>query len=287
MRSPASTSPDRDTPPDGAGDDGDGDVVSPELRAEALRVRLGGRVALDGVDAHIGRGWTAVIGPNGAGKSTLLRTLAGLLRPDDGRVLLDGRPLVALGAAERARAIAWLAQSGEVTGELSARDTVALGRIAHLGLLGVPGPDDEAAIARAMALTECEAWTNRRLRALSGGERQRVLVARALATEAPVLLLDEPTTHLDAPHQVALARLFSALAATRTVVTVLHDLPIALAADRLLVMRAGHLVAAGPPREPSVREAIGAVFDGAVHIVDDASGQPRAELVLDASSRAR
>ena len=137
-----------------------------------------------------------------------------------------------------------------------------------------------------MALTECSVWQGRRLHELSGGERQRVLLARVLATEAPLLLLDEPTTHLDAPHQVALARLFRRLAhdpaQPRAVLTVLHDLPIALHADRLLVLDDGRLRADAVPSDPALQAALVRVFDGAIRIDTDAAGQPRVALALEA-----
>lgn len=258
----------------------------PALRAESLRIRLGGREVLSEVEFEVGAGWTALVGPNGAGKSTLLRALAGLQALHSGRVTLDGRPLAALRATELARQLAWLAQQGGVSGELSVRETVELGRIAHLGLLGAPGAADHAAVARAMALTECTAWQERRLHELSGGERQRVLLARVLATEAPLLLLDEPTTHLDAPHQVALARLFRSLARDaaqpRAVLSVLHDLPVALQADRLLVLERGRLRADGAPADPAVQAALVQVFEGAIRIEADGAGRPRVVLALDA-----
>jgi iron complex transport system ATP-binding protein len=255
-------------------------TAMPSLRAEALRIDLVGRPVLRGVSASLQPGWTAIVGPNGAGKSTLLRALAGLLPPQAGTVWLGEQPLATLAPAARARQIAWLAQQGETSGDLTVRETVALGRIAHLGLLGTPGAADQAAVDQAMAQTECGAWADRRLHALSGGERQRVLLARALATGAPVLLLDEPTTHLDAPHQVALARLFRRLAASHTVVTVLHDLPIAVHADRLLLLRDGALVADGPATQPALQQALAAVFGGAVRLLAT-GGVPRVELVLD------
>ncbi|MDQ2777960.1 MAG: ABC transporter ATP-binding protein [Pseudomonadota bacterium] len=260
-------------------------ATPPGLQAEAVRVQLGQRDVLHGVSLQLRSGWTALVGPNGAGKSTLLRALAGLQPLAGGQVLLQGQPLQATKPAERARHIAWLAQQGEVTGELTVRETVGLGRIAHLGLLGSAGPADQAAVAQAMALTECTPWQNRRLHQLSGGERQRVLLARVLATEAPLLLLDEPTTHLDAPHQVALARLFRRLAhepaRRRTVLTVLHDLPIALQADRLLVLDRGRLCCDGQPADLAVQATLVRVFEGAIRIETDASGRPRVALALD------
>jgi iron complex transport system ATP-binding protein len=260
-------------------------AAPPQLQAQGLAVRLGGRPVLGPVDLALAPGWTAVVGPNGAGKSTLLRALAGLLPPAQGSVALDGRPLAQWPPRERALRLAWLAQQGEVTGELSVHETVQLGRIAHLGLAGVPGAADAAAVREAMALTECGDWADRPLAALSGGERQRVLLARALATEAPLLLLDEPTTHLDAPHQVALARLFARLtrepAQPRGIVTVLHDLPVALRADRLLVLRDGRIAADGAPAEPALQRALEAVFGGAIRIDTDAAGTVRVTLAID------
>ncbi|HMC16578.1 MAG TPA: ABC transporter ATP-binding protein [Albitalea sp.] len=237
-----------------------------ELRSHALHVMLGGRPVLRDVSCTLVKGWTAIVGPNGAGKSTLLRALAGLVAPAAGAVRLDGRDLAALPARERGRRIAWLAQQSEVAGELTARETVHLGRLARLGLFGSATAHDEAIVDAAMASTECGAWQHRRLHELSGGERQRVMLARALATEANVLLLDEPTTHLDPPHQVALARLFRRLAATHTVVSVLHDLALALHADRILVLCAGTVRASGDHDDPALHAALEATFDGAVRI---------------------
>lgn len=244
----------------------EGPVPTPELSTHALTVTLGRRTVLQDVSCRITTGWTAIVGPNGAGKSTLLRALAGLLAPSAGSVSLDGTDLRTLTPTARGRAIAWLPQGGEHGAELTVRETVALGRLPHLGLLGAPGPQDEAAVDRALADADCAAWQARRLGTLSGGERQRVLLARALATEAPVLLLDEPTTHLDPPQQVALARLARRLAATRAVVTVMHDLALALAADRVLVLEAGRLRAAASAADPALHATLRTVFGGAVRI---------------------
>ena len=240
--------------------------MSPTLHCEDLRVDLGGRPVLHGVSMTLERGWTAIIGPNGAGKSTLLRALAGLLPPAAGRVLLEGRPLADWPPRERARRIAWLAQQADPGGELTVRDVVALGRLPHLGLFALPGAADAAAVDAAMAATACTEWQHSRLHELSGGERQRALLARALAVQAPLLLLDEPTTHLDPPHQVALVRLLRRLAATQAVASVLHDLALALQADRLLVLRQGRIEAAGAHDDPAVHAALVRVFGGALRI---------------------
>ena len=237
------------------------------LRVDGVSARLGGREVLSDVHCTLAPGWTAVVGPNGAGKSTLLRVLAGLLPASAGAVQLEGWPLLQWPARERARRIAWLAQQADVSGDLTVRETVQLGRLPQLGLLAAPGAADAAAVHAAMQITECGPWQHRRLHELSGGERQRVLLARALATEAPVLLLDEPTTHLDAPHQVALARLFRRLAASHTVVTVLHDLPLALHADRLLLLVDGRKRAEGAFDDDTLHAALTAAFGGAIRIV--------------------
>lgn len=256
------------------------------LQADTVHVRLGGRDVVHGVTASIAAGWTTIVGPNGAGKSTLLRALAGLLPLAGGQVRVHGQAVHGLPAPVRARHIAWLAQGGEASGDLTVRETVELGRIARGGVLRTPGPDDAEVVTQALHDTGCSAWSARHLAELSGGERQRVLLARVLATEAPVLLLDEPTSHLDAPHQVALARLFrrltrpSAGGPPRTVVTVLHDLPVALRADQVLVMQAGRLVAAGPPEAPELQRELERVFLGAVR-VSAVPGGAVAALVLD------
>ncbi len=240
--------------------------MSAALQAQRVSVSLGGRPVLHEVSLTLQAGWTVVVGANGAGKSTLLRSLAGLQALQGGQVMLQGRPLTAWPARERAQQIAWLAQQGGATGELTVREVVYLGRLPHLGLFGEPGPEDEAAVQQAMALTECIAWEHRRLHQLSGGERQRALLACALAVDAPILLLDEPTTHLDPPHQVALVRLFKRIASERIVVTVLHDLPLALQADHLVVMQAGRVVAEGRSDDRAVHAALESVFDHAVRI---------------------
>jgi iron complex transport system ATP-binding protein len=237
------------------------------LRARQVSVKLGSTQALNDVSFAVQPGWTAVVGPNGAGKSTLLRVLAGLQAADTGDVELDGTSLGQVGARARAKKLAWLAQQVESTGELTAREIVRLGRLPSLGLFAAATLEDEAVVDRAMAAAECSAWQDRRLSELSGGERQRVLLARALAVEAPVLLLDEPTTHLDPPHQVALMRLVRhQVHDGATVVSVLHDLSFALVADRLVVMDAGRIRAEGACDDPALHASLVEVFGGAIRI---------------------
>jgi iron complex transport system ATP-binding protein len=236
------------------------------LRTQDLSVALGGTPVLHGLTLALQPGWTAIVGPNGAGKSTLLRALAGLVPIAAGGVWLQGRPLHDWSPAVRARQIAWLAQQGQTQGELSVRELVELGRLPHLGLLGVPGIEDQRAVDAAMHDTECAAWAHRQLHQLSGGERQRCLLARALAVNAPLLLLDEPTPHLDPPPQMAVVRLLQRLASRCTVASVLHDLPLALQADRVVVMRAGQVAAEGMHDDPALHAALCEVFDDAVRI---------------------
>ena len=237
------------------------------LQAQGVSVALGSTQALRRVSLEVQPGWTAVVGPNGAGKSTLLRVLAGLLPPDAGEVRLNGKPLAQWPGRERAMRMAWLAQQGETSGELTVRELVHLGRLPRLGLFTAPTAQDEACVDQAMVDAECTPWQQRRLHELSGGERQRVLLARALAVGAPLLLLDEPTTHLDPPHQVALVRLVRRQVRSGImVVSVLHDLSLALLADRLVVMDRGCIQAEGSRDDPALHAALIEVFAGAIRI---------------------
>ena len=214
----------------------------------------GSRIVFEDVSLDIRAGqWTAVVGPNGSGKSTLLRTFAGLTAPKSGTIHLQGRGLSSWPRRERARNLAWLAQTAVPT-ELTAAEVVALGRFAHSGWLAHRKTEDDASMHRAMRATGSLAWAQRRLSTLSGGERQRVHLARVLAVEAPVLLLDEPTTHLDPPHQEDVARLLREQAhrCGVSVVSAIHDLSLALTADRLIVLGQRGVVGHG-----TIREAFG------------------------------
>ncbi|MEO7851396.1 MAG: ABC transporter ATP-binding protein [Rubrivivax sp.] len=236
------------------------------IAASQLHVSLGAHAVLHDLTVDFASGWTAIVGPNGAGKSTLLRALAGLVPASSGQVLMQGRALGEHSARDRGRMIAWMAQHGPVGGDLTVHELVQLGRLPHVGLFGELTGADERAVQRALAATECGAWQQRRLPQLSGGERQRCLLARALAVEAPVLLLDEPTTHLDPPHQVAVVRLLQGLSRQCTVLSVLHDLPLALQADRIVVLRAGRVVAHGRHDDAALHAALCDVFEQAIRI---------------------
>jgi iron complex transport system ATP-binding protein len=212
--------------------------------------------------------WIAIVGPNGAGKSTLLRALVGLIA-SEGQILLHGRPLPDWPARERARMLAWLGQNEAGADDLTAHDVVMLGRMPHQAWLAPPGSADQAAVRVAMLQTQSWEWRERRLATLSGGERQRVLLARALAVQAPLMMMDEPLAHLDPPHQADWMTIVrSAIEAGQTVVSVLHELNIALQADLLLVMAGGRIVYQGGPHEPATHAALQQVFDGRLRLLE-------------------
>ena len=228
------------------------------------------RLVLHGIDVSLAAGrWTSIVGPNGAGKSTLLRALAGVL-PHGGEVLLHGESMPGMAPRERARALAWLAQSG--AGEASAddltvHDVALLGRLPHQAWLAPPSDADHAAVERALRQTQAWEWRARPLGSLSGGERQRVLLARLLAVEAGVMLMDEPLANLDPPHQadwIALVR--ELVGQGRTVVSVLHEITLALLADDIVVMQQGQVRHTGPCAEPAAHRALEAVFDHRIAI---------------------
>lgn len=248
---------------------------APALEARQVSARLGDAEVLHGIDLVLAAGrWTSIVGPNGAGKSTLLRVLAGLLE-HRGEVLLGGDALRRLPGRVRAKRLSWLGQGG--AGESSAddlvvHDVVMLGRLPHQAWLAPPSAADRAAVERALHATQAWPWRDRPLGHLSGGERQRVLLARVLAVEADVLLMDEPLANLDPPHQADWMQTARALAAQgRTVVSVLHELSVALSADELVVMAQGRVVHHGACDDPVTHRALEQVFEHrvAVHRVDN------------------
>ena len=237
------------------------------LRAREICVKLGSTQVLHDISLSLPAArWTSIVGPNGAGKSTLLKTLAGLL-PHTGHVELLGQPLHAVPARQRAQQVSWLGQNESSADDLTAYDVTMLGRLPHQAWLAAPSAADHAAVKRALKITQAWDWRGRALGELSGGERQRVLLARALAVEAQVLLMDEPLANLDPPHQTDWLLLAKALVSRgKTVVSVLHEISFALQADELVVMNGGRIAHQGHCSEAASHRAIELVFDDRIAV---------------------
>jgi iron complex transport system ATP-binding protein len=249
------------------------------LTARALSLGYDDRTVVESLDLDILDGKvTAIVGANACGKSTLLRGLARLLRPRSGEVLLDGTPILDRASREVARVLGLLPQTPVAPDGITVGDLVSRGRHPHQGWFRQWSPDDESAVAAALAATDTEDLVRRPLRELSGGQRQRVWVAMALAQQTDLLLLDEPTTFLDISHQVDLLRLLRDLnrSTGRTIVTVLHDLNLACRySDHLIAMRAGRILAEGPPGEVVTAELVEKAFGlPCVVVPDPVSGTP-------------
>lgn len=230
----------------------------------------GGRPVVDGVTLTLKPGeWMALVGPNGAGKSTVLNLASGLLTPIQGDIVLSGKPLQHWRSRERARHLGWLGQSPDGDEDMIVQDVVELGRLPHRGWLSWGTrrslEQDSEAVMMAMQRADVVHLAAKRLGCLSGGERQRVHLARVLAGQSSVMLLDEPLAHLDAPHQRGVIEVIRRVVHEGgAVLSVLHELPWALVADRVAVMAHGRLLAVGPPGDSSVHEALLHVFDHAV-----------------------
>lgn len=237
------------------------------FQTRQLALVLGARTVLHGLDLRIPAGrWSAIVGPNGAGKSSLLKLLAGLL-PGQGDVALLGKPLHTYSSRERARTLAWLGQNEGTLDELTVYDVVMLGRMPHQGWLGAASAHDHAVVTEMLHRTETWDYRQRSLGEISGGERQRVLLARVLAVQAPVILMDEPLANLDPPHQTQWLLDVRALVRQGvSVVSVLHELPVALHADELIVMQQGRIVHHGASGDASCHRALEQVFQQRIRI---------------------
>jgi iron complex transport system ATP-binding protein len=242
-------------------------IDSIAIQAHDVRASLGHVQVLHGIDVNLPAAcWTSIVGPNGAGKSTLLKVLAGLL-PHSGSVTLLGQALGTLPGRVRAQQMAWLGQ-GEASGDdLTVLDVVMLGRLPHQAWLAAPSAQDHAAVQQSLRATQAWDWRGRTLGQLSGGERQRVLLARALAVQAQVLLMDEPLANLDPPHQADWLQMVRELVAQgKTVVSVLHEISMALHAQQMLIMDQGRVTHQGGCAEAATHRALEAVFEHRITI---------------------
>jgi iron complex transport system ATP-binding protein len=242
------------------------------IELQSLSVALSGVPIVQDVRLGVEEGeWVTLIGPNGAGKSTLLRAIAQLV-PFTGTVRLDGRELGTLGRRELARRIAFVPQSPLLPPAMRVREYVLLGRTPYIGTFATERRSDHEAADRALRRLELLEFSARRLRTLSGGEQQRAVLARALAQEAPVLLLDEPTAALDLGRQQQVLELVAELRlhGSLTVVSAMHELTLAAQyADRLALVSNGRLVASGPPREIATRALISEHYNANVRIIGE------------------
>lgn len=230
------------------------------IAAHDVSWSVGRRPILQGISLSVQPGTIlGLLGPNGSGKSSLLRLLAGLRRPDRGRVTLDGRDIAGLRRRDLARRVALVQQHAATEMNVTVQDVVMLGRTPHRAPLSGCSAADLAAVDRALAQVDMTAFRRASWQSLSGGERQRVQIARALAQQPRELFLDEPTNHLDIQHQLALLRLVSTLGLTSIVA--LHDLNhAAMFCDRLVVLAGGRIVADGTPAQVLTPALLADVF---------------------------
>ncbi len=236
---------------------------TPAVNAQAVSFSVEAKTLLDGVDVRAERGqFLGLIGPNGAGKSTLLRALSGVLRYQEGAVALEGSDLQSMPARDVAAMLALVPQIAPYTQGFTAFELVVMGRYPHLGRFQVEGEADDRIAREAMRRTETEQFAERTLDTLSGGERQRVFLARALAQQPRVLLLDEPTSNLDILHQLKILGLVRTLVDDGlTVIAAIHDLNLAARyCDRLVLLSEGRVVTEGPPEEVLAPETIESTF---------------------------
>jgi len=220
------------------------------IECRHLTVRYGKRTAVHAFDGTVRSGeWLGLIGPNGAGKSSLLQAIVGIV-PSSGEILVDGAPLSLRSRSRRAALVAYVPQEPVMPADMSGFDYVLLGRAPYVGYFGTESKHDRAMVGDVLDRLELTEFADRKLGRLSGGERQRLVIARALATEAPILLLDEPTSALDIGHQQQALELVARLRADHglTVISAMHDLTLAgMYADRLVLLHEGVVAASGSP----------------------------------------
>ena len=240
-----------------------------------VSVKYGSSVAVQGFTDTVRPGeWLCLIGPNGAGKSSLLRSAAGLVKHEGG-ILVDGSPLHLRTSRRRAALVAHVPQSPSMPEDMTAAEYVLLGRNPYVGYFGNESKHDRMMVARVIERLDLEEFAERRLGTLSGGERQRLVIARALAQEAPIMLLDEPTSALDIGHQQQALELVDSLRREHgfTVVSAMHDLTLAgLYSDRLALLHQGHCVAAGPAEQVLKAETLSEFYGVSVTVHHESDG---------------
>ena len=260
-----------------------GESNTPAISAHGLTYEVEAQRLLDEVSLEAGQGrLVGLIGPNGAGKTTLLRAMSGILRASAGAVRLDGADIQSLSSQEVAAGLALVPQIAPYTHGFTSMELVLMGRYPHLGRFQVEGREDGRIAAEALRLTDTERFANRTLDTLSGGERQRVFVARALAQQPRILLLDEPTSNLDVLHQMKAMELVRRLADDGlTAIAAIHDLNMAARyCDRLALMKAGRVIAEGTPDEVISPEMIEAAFGVRAAVYrDPVTGAPALSVI--------
>jgi iron complex transport system ATP-binding protein len=246
------------------------------IRAEQVRVSFGATVALDSVSLEVSGGeWVGLIGPNGAGKTTLLRAVAKMTKAA-GRISIAERPVSGITQRKLARLVAYVPQQPVLPPEMTGLDYVLLGRNPHIGYFAVESAADRRICARLLDRLDLAHMAGRRLRTMSGGEAQRLVLARALAQEAPILLLDEPTSALDLGRRVDALELVDDLRRERslTVLSAIHDLTLAgQFADRLVLLSGGRVAASGEPASVLTEDRLSLAFGAGVQVLTTASGE--------------
>ncbi len=241
------------------------------LKIENLTVAYASRRILEGVSLNVDAGEiVALIGPNGAGKSTLIRAVSGVVPIESGEISIDGKSLRRLSTVERARQLAVVPQARNLPPAFTVYESILLGRTPYLGWFGRAGAEDHEQVRHALERTQMLALAERRVGELSGGEQQRVLLARALAQDTPVMLLDEPITHLDLQHRERLVRLIRDLTVHKqlAILMVLHDLNLAgMYADRIALLVEGRIEAVGTPSEVLTEANLTRVYEIPVRVI--------------------
>ncbi len=248
------------------------------LEIQNLSVSYGEHRVLSGVNLTLAPGQIlALIGPNGTGKSTLIRTLAGIVPQQGGSIRVDGHDIGKLDSMARARLMAFVPQALQLPPAFTAWETVLLGRTPHLNWLGQVSAQDETIARRAMARTKTSALAARRVGELSGGEQQRILLARALAQDTPILIMDEPTAHLDLQYQISLLDEVRSLARQErlAVMVALHDLNlVSRYADRVALLLDGRLQASGAPADVLTPSLLSRAYKVPLQVLQVSAGSP-------------